>query len=323
MDIFPSMGLFDVLKQIISVVKAIQGGTSPDLNQSSGVSSSPTEDVGQGVNRPSNPTQPASLQLPDRIGTFLIPDVYPEDLGGSPPFQVLPGLHVSGKEVVGCIVKASEGTGWGAQNERWFERSWRTLGELASPQFFRGCYHFLRFTAPGAAQADYLCDMVERAGGWGPWDMMPWVDIEEGGQGHWAPGPLEGLSLPEKEKLAQQVTTCVEDFVRRFKQRTGLRIAVYGRGLFRDLGMRSCMFGADAASNPAYTAEMPREDQYGIPLDKIIDWQVCGDGVVYDPGFPPTIPGWGKSDYSVYVDGAHPTSLSSLRTRCLARAGSA
>ena len=212
---------------------------------------------------------------------------------------------------------------------RQVESAWRELGRISSPEFFRGCYHFLRFSADGSRQADYLCDIVERAGGWGEWDMMPWVDIEAGGQGaFWEghnPNSLDKLPEAERAKFAKSISGCASAFVARFKERTGLRIAVYGRGLFRDRGMRSCLFGADAASNPAYTPQMPPEDQYGIPLGKITDWQVCGDGDVYDLGFPSMIPGWGRTDYSVYVDGhpGQPTSLSSLRQRTLARAGSA
>lgn len=260
--------------------------------------------------------------LPDRTGTFIIPDIYPNDLGANPPFEHLPGLKLGGdKEVIGCIVKASEGLGWGYED--WFVQSWQRLGKLAGPQFFRGAYHFLRFSVDGAQQCDYLCDLVERAGGWSPWDMMPWVDVEAGGQGRfWEghdPDKLNELDPATKARYANLITACVTGFVKRFKERTGLRVAVYGRGIYRDLGMRSCMFGADAASNPAYTPTMPREEQYGIPLGAITDWQLCGDGQVYDPGFPRIIPGWGATDYSVYVNAGAPTTLSSLRERCLAR----
>ena len=169
---------------------------------------------------------------------------------------MLPGLTVDGKEVVGCVVKASQGTGWGKGNEQWFARSWGKLHDAAGEQygvdFFRGCYHFLVFSQDGGAQADYFCDQVEAAGGFDSGDLMPWMDVEEGGQGSWAPQRLETITDSSlRNQLADNVTTCTRAFVDRFKQRTGLRIAVYGRGIFRDLQMTDCTFGGDGSVNPA------------------------------------------------------------------------
>jgi GH25 family lysozyme M1 (1,4-beta-N-acetylmuramidase) len=262
---------------------------------------------------------------PDRQGTFLITDIYPRDLGPNPPFHVLPGMTVNGKEVVGCVVKASQSTGWGKTNEAWFARSWKKIRDVAGDRygvdFFRGCYHFLVFSVDGAKQADYFCDRVEAAGGFDSGDLMPWVDAEEGGQGKWAPQKLETITDSKlRARLADNVTSCTTAFVDRFRKRTGLRIAVYGRGIFRDLHMTHCTFGADSAVNPAYTATMPKMDKYGVPLDHITFWQCCGDGTVVLPGFPSKLPGWGSEDYSVYIDGSRKTTLKSLRKRSLARA---
>ena len=265
---------------------------------------------------------------PDRTGTFLIPDIYPLDLGPNPPFNVLPGLVASGKEVVGCVVKASQGVGWGKSNEAWFQRAWQQLRDVAGDRygidFFRGCYHYLELAGDGAAQADYFCDLVDAAGGWDTGDLMPWVDLEEGKPGSQFPSvhvrfeTITDAGL--RRQLADQVTASATAFITRFKARTGLRIAVYGRGIFRDLHMTSCKFGSDASVNPAYTAIMPRMEQYGVPLDDIILWQLNGDGTVATPGFPSALPGWGATDYSVYIDGPRKTTLKSLRERCLANA---
>jgi hypothetical protein len=261
---------------------------------------------------------------PAREGTFIITDIYPKDLGANPPFDVLPGLVVDGKEVVGCVVKASQSVGWGKENEEWFKRSWKKLrevgGERYGVDFFRGCYHFLLLSVDGKRQADYFCDLIDAAGGWGPGDLMPWVDIEEGGQGAWVPQKLETITDPAlRKRLADDLTTCATAFIRRFKERTGLRIAVYGRGIFRDLRMTNCKFGSDSAVNPAWTATMPTMEKHGVPLDDISLWQLNGDGTVFAKGFPSVLPGWGSEDYSVYVDGARKTTLKSLRERCLAR----
>jgi len=273
---------------------------------------------------------------PNREGTFIIPDIYQCDFSTprkdhhgcdplDPPFHVLPGLVVDGKEVVGCVIKATEGIAsyWAQRYLDWFNRSWKRIREVAGDRygvdFFRGCYHFLLFSIDGAKQADFFCDTVTAAGGWGDGDLMPWVDVEEGGQGSWAPQKLEKITdIAVRKRLADEVTTCTAAFVKRFKERTGLRIAVYGRGVFRDLHMTNCKFGSDSAVNPAAIPKMPHMDQYGVPLDDITLWQLCGDGHVELQGFPANLAGWGKTDYSVFIDGDRKTNLKSLRERCLA-----
>ncbi len=274
--------------------------------------------------------RPATEQ---RYGNFIIPDIYPRDLDDPrtreldvPPFEVLPGLQVMGKEVIGCYIKASEGLGWGRANEEWFRRCWRRIREVGGGRYgvdwFRGCYHFLRFQQDGARQADYCLDLIESAGGWGEGDLMLWCDVEEGGQGSWAGGEkLEAITDPAKrQRLAAEVTRCVTDFVARVKQRNpGMRVGIYGRGLFRDLRMTRCRFGADGVCNPAYTERMPPMDAYGWPLEDVIEWQLCGDGVVFASGYPSEIPGWGKTDYCAPIYGARRVGLSDVRQRCLAR----
>lgn len=260
------------------------------------------------------------------VGTFLVADIYPPDFRGDPPFANILGRTIEGKTFVGCILKASEGTGWGKKNEEWFRRQWRRVKEVGGDRYgkdwFRGAYHFLRFTRSGASQADYFCDLIDSAGGWDHGDLMPWVDAEEGGQGTWAGGrKLAEIKNPvERARLAGEVRKCITDFVSRFHERTGLRIAVYGRGIFRDLGMTDCSFGEDSWANPGYTKVMPRMEKYGVPLEHISWWQLCGDGEAYAPGFPAgDISGWGTNDYSVFIDGDRPTTLRTLREKCLAR----
>jgi hypothetical protein len=264
---------------------------------------------------------------PDRSGTFIITDIYPHDLGENPPFNILPGMVVDGKEVVGCVVKASQGVAWGKQYEEWFNRSWQKIREVAGDRygvdFFRGCYHYLIFQQDGAKQADYFCDLVDAAGGWGNGDLMPWMDAEEADQGpQWVQKNLENATASVLEQLSDQLTACATAFIKRFKERTGLRIAVYGRGIFRDLQMTSCKFGSDSTVNPSYTATISPMDNYGVPLDDISLWQVQGTppgNKVLLPGYPAVLPGWGQQDYSVYIDGPRETTLKSLRDRCLAR----
>lgn len=271
--------------------------------------------------------------LPNRFGTFIIPDVYPPDLDDPrtpqvelPRFGALPGLVVSDKEVVGCYIKCSEGLNWGARNEDWFRKCWpeirRVGGDRYGVDWFRGCYHFLRFQQDGAMQADYCLNLIEQAGGWGEGDLMLWVDVEEGGQGNWAGGEkLEAIKdVTKRARLAAEVTKCTSAFVARVKQRyPGMRVGIYGRGVFRDLGMTKCRFGADGACNPAYTVTMPSMTQYGWPLEDVVEWQLCGDGEVYAKGFPSLLPGWGKTDYSVIINGSKRVGTADIRRRCLAR----
>lgn len=274
----------------------------------------------------------SATQEPERYGTFIIPDVYPLDLDDPrtpaldiPKFEVLPGLVVSDKEVIGCYVKSSEGMGWGQRNEEWFKACWKKLKEVGGTRYgvdwFRGCYHFLRFQQDGAKQADYCLDLINSAGGWDSGDLMLWVDIEEGGQGNWAGGErLEDIKDPKKRaRLANEVASCASAFIRRVKERApDMKVGLYGRGLFRDLKMTDCRFGADAICNPAYTVTMPSMSQYGWPLEDIVEWQLCGDGEVYAKGFPSLLPGWGKTDYSVVINGSRRVSISDVRRRCLA-----
>jgi GH25 family lysozyme M1 (1,4-beta-N-acetylmuramidase) len=263
----------------------------------------------------------------NRYGTFIIPDVYPLDpTGATPPFQVLPGLNVEGKEVVGCYIKASQGTGWAPQYEQWFRTNWQRMaavrdGRPTGTEFHRGTYHFLVFLQDGAAQADYFADLIQSAGGWGEGDLMPWVDVESGGQGAWDHGveDLSTLDTVTKAKLAADVTRVTTAYIARLKQRfPGIRVGLYGRGIFRDLAMTSCRFGADAVCNPAYTSHPPSMITYGWPLSDMVEWQLAGDGQVAAVGFPVTIPGWGVTDYSVYVNGSLRTGLQDLYQRCLA-----
>lgn len=301
------------MKQVLAAVeqaKTSTGGQPP----APPVTPPPAEEHPQTPVAPPPVAQP----LPDRQGTFLIPDIYPDDLGPTPNFGVLPGQHVDGKEVVGCYIKASEGTGWSGQ--AWFLRNFPLLRAHASAEFFPGAYHFLRFAAPGGAQAEYFCDLIEKAGGLGEWGLMPWVDVEEGGQGSWAPGKLVNLDHATKQHLADEVKKCTEDFIATVKRRwPGVRVGLYGRGIFRDLGIADAHYGQDAVCNPAYTAHMVPMDQYGIKANEITEWQLCGDGEVYVQGYPHEIPGWGRTDYSVVVDEDRPTTLATIRRRCLAR----
>lgn len=271
---------------------------------------------------------------PNRQGTFILTDVYSLNFDKRstphrdlPPYEHLKGLRFgeNGKlEVVGAIIKASQSTGWGAVNEEWFRQSWRRLKEVGGDRygvdFFRGAYHFLQLNVDGAKQADYYLKLVEQAGGWDVGDIMPIVDLEEGGQGTWAGGEkLAMIKDPvRRARLRDAAIACTTKFVKRVKEVTGHRVMLYGRGMMRDLGIKDRM-SCDAVWNPAWTVTMPPMDAYGWPLQDIPLWQLNGGGTVAAKGFPSEIPGWGKMDYSVYIDGTNKTDLVSFRRRLLCR----
>lgn len=302
------MGFFDTIKELIARIQAAQN--LPPTRVVKDIETQKPQDIGAS---------------PNRFGSFIIPDIYPHDLGQNPPFHILPGMRIMDKEVIGCYIKCSEGLGWGKSNEDWFRRCWKEIRRVGGDRYgidwFRGCYHFLRFTADGAAQADYCLNLIESAGGWDHGDMMLWVDIEEGGQGSWAGGQkLEDIKdVTKRARLTAEVVRCATAFVTRVKQRyPGMKVGIYGRGLFRDLQMNSCRFGADAVCNPAYTKSMPPMDKYGWPLEDIVFWQLCGDGTVFVPSYPSELPGWGKTDYSAIINGSRRVGLEDVRKRCLA-----
>lgn len=258
----------------------------------------------------------------------LTPDCYPPDFGGRvPPVAALmaTAAPINGHpaDLGGLYLKATEGLGWGLPNETWFLDTVHAYRAAAGPRYgvdrFVGGYHFLRFSADGAAQADYHARVLKAAGLPDAGALAIMVDVEEGGQNNWAPGRLETLTPATKHRLAGEVTTCVTAFVTRTRELfPGARVFVYGRGVFRDLGMTSCLFGADGIANPAYTAAMPRMEQYGVEIGKIVQWQLCGDGSVACPGFPSTIPGWGATDYAVHTAGYDHSTWSTFFARALA-----
>lgn len=336
------MSVLKMLWKIVEIVMAIirrgpSGASAGVLPPAPPVSTPPAVEppTTQVVTPPVAPVAtPAAPVDFNRHGTFIITDVYPKDLDDPhtpqievPPFENLVGMRFGDNgrlEMVGAMVKASQGVGWGAANEDWFKKCWRRIKEVGGDRYgkdwFRACYHFLTFQRDGAQQADYFCSLVEAAGGWDHGDVMPMVDAEEGGQGTWAGGQkLEDIKDPaRRRRLANEVVECVSKFADRVRQRTGQRVMLYGRGIMRDLLINDRMH-CDAVANPAYTRTMPPMDRYGWPLEDVVLWQLNGDGVVYAPGFPAEIPHWGKEDYSVYIDGANKTDLVSLRRRLLAK----
>lgn len=219
----------------------------------------------------------------------LIVDVYAGDLGGQPDWHALVAL---GDPWNGAIIKATEGTSYGPA---WFGTNWRAIraaaGERYGADFFRGCYHFLKFNQDGAKQADFYLKTLEAAGGFAIGDLWPIVDVE-----------LGGPSNTNQLASAQQIIECTSTFAARVKTQTGRNVVLYGNGAMRDNGIKNRMC-CDLLWCPRYTATLPREiyERAGWDLETLLMWQYCGGGVGELSGYPMHVPGFGAVDISVLV----------------------
>ncbi len=165
----------------------------------------------------------------------------------------------------------------------------------------------------GAAQGDAYTRVLAEAG-WGAQDIVPIIDVEAGGE-----------RAANRRASAQQVVDCVSKIAERVRVNTGRRVMLYGRGLMRDLGIHDRM-GCDQVWNPSYT---PRMVVNGITtlgtrrgpwnLKDIVLWQYGGDGVGDSSitGLPLGLSGWGKTDVSVFIDGADEPTMARVRARLL------
>lgn len=238
---------------------------------------------------------------------YLIVDLYPDDEGPHPPWDVL----VNTPHFVGAIIKATQGIpGW-YDDKGWFKDNWPVLrdvgGDRAGTTWLRGAYHFLNFWQDGAAQADFYLACLDAAGGLEADDIIPIVDVEQGDERN-----------PNRRASAQQVIDCTTAWAARVKDRTGRRVCLYGRGAQRDLGINSKM-GCDVVWNPAYTSPMVTNGLFPTwTLDEVALWQYCGDGDAAFAKLPKFIQGFGngKVDISVHIDGSRTPTLDSL-TRAL------
>jgi GH25 family lysozyme M1 (1,4-beta-N-acetylmuramidase) len=216
-------------------------------------------------------------------------DVYQGDLNGHPNWRHLVDL---GAPWHGAIIKATEGQHYSPD---WFSLNWRTLSTVAGDRrgvdWFRGAYHFLRFSEPGEAQADYYLNAVETSGGWSPGDLWPIVDVELGEE-----------RSSNRLASAQQIVDVTSAFAERVKERTGRDTMLYGNGAMAERGIRSKM-GCKWLWCPRYTPTLPRKvyEQSGWRVEDLVLWQYSGDGEAKLAGYPASPPGFGKCDVSVLV----------------------
>ncbi|HYM54138.1 MAG TPA: glycoside hydrolase family 25 protein [Solirubrobacteraceae bacterium] len=212
----------------------------------------------------------------------LIVDVYAGDLNGAPDWDK---LVAAGPPWHGAIIKATEGLHYAPP---WFGFQWQAIEQAAGSRlgddFFRGTYHYLHFALPGADQADYFADLVQKAGGWRLGDLPPVVDVESANNA--------GCSRP-------QVEECVGAFVARMHERGCPEVILYGGSLLYDLGITDHM-GCSDLWVARYTPTLPEHVYQRIGWDAPALWQYCGDGESYLKDYPSVSP-IGKVDISAVI----------------------
>ncbi len=241
---------------------------------------------------------------------FLFVDVSPWE--ANPGWQAL--LNTS--NFYGGILKASQGIKGYLNDRGWFQRNWPLVKSVAGDRYgstwFRGAYVFLNLWQDGAAQADYYLEIINDAGGWDSGDMIPIVDVELGNDGSNGKPRNRNQDVPR-----QQIIDCTSVCAERLKEVTGRSVMLYGRGAMRDKGINSKM-GCDIVWNPCYTSTIVMHGLEAWTLDDVVLWQYCGDGqaaLADQNKFPRSIPNFGNTDISVYVEGKNKPSFDKLKER--------
>lgn len=254
--------------------------------------------------------------LPGEPGPpYLFVDLYQLDLDNprtpqieDPPWEAA----FANPNLVGAILKVSQGVSWPKKYSDWFERNFRALGEMfgsdRGSKRFIGGYLYAQFFQNPVHQAELYMQSMERAG-WTPGlDIVPILDVEGGGE-----------RAANRRASDQQVIDCVAKAAEWLRGHTGKGVMLYGRGLMRDLSIVSKM-GCDRVWNPSYTKEMvtngltgrlPDGERAPWQLEDIKLWQYGGDGVgdARVHHLPLELKGFGKVDMSVFIAGKERPTL--------------
>jgi GH25 family lysozyme M1 (1,4-beta-N-acetylmuramidase) len=290
-------------------------GSNANAASTSLASTTASDDAGPADT--STPTDDGTEQDPGQ--PYLFVDLYSGDdgrlVGKQPAWQVLANT----KGFFGAILKAWDGTKF--NDGGWFRRHWPAVrdagGDRYGVSWFRGAYLFLEFSQSPADQADAYLAAIEAAGDWGPGDILPIIDAEQGGEGRPAANGKPAVPPhPNRRASKQQVIDCVTACADRIRERIGRRVILYGRGIMRDLGIKDRM-GCDLVWNPAYTATMVRSGLDAWGSEDVVLWQYCGDGTAVIASLPHSISGFGACDISVFVKGAQRPTLQLVRDNLL------
>lgn len=229
---------------------------------------------------------------------FFLPDLSSWQ-GNLPNFNAIAATP----NMVGCIIKSSQGIGPGVSVEHghsltWFKDNWPRVAAAGRDRygtsFFRGLYHYGTPTPSGAAQADYVLDTVDRAGGWAFGDLPPAWD-------------LEGSAWSSR----QQIVDVSSQFAERIKSRHGRAPILYTGSVWRKFGVKD-----RAGFGSLWTTHLDLMAPLGWPNTDIILHQYAGDGKYWSPsgkeahlGYPTSVPGLGATvDMNVVIDGGSPAT---------------
>ncbi len=220
---------------------------------------------------------------------ILFPDLYVHTAGGKPDWSAL----AADPRFFGAIIKALEGSSY-PPGEDWFNAQWPALRAAGGARYgvtwMRGCYHYLMLKSDGAKQAQALLATVEKAGGWGPGDLPPIVDVERGGD----TSSNHGASK-------QQVIDVTSKWAETVKNALGGTVILYGRGAMRDLGITDHM-NCDYLWAPQYNYRLDpsKTEQIGWESPDVKLWQYT-DGKADYTSMPTSAPGIGPTDLSQFL----------------------
>src|SRR5437899_12494659 len=110
----------------------------------------------------------------------ILVDVYSGDLNGKPNITALAS---AGRPWCGLGLKVSEGTYYPDQSQaKWIDDHWQVARTAAGIRYgqdwFRYGYHYLRIGEDITKQVELFLKTIDTAGGWGPGDLIPMVDVE-------------------------------------------------------------------------------------------------------------------------------------------------
>jgi GH25 family lysozyme M1 (1,4-beta-N-acetylmuramidase) len=193
-------------------------------------------------------------------------DLYAGDLNGHPNIDA---LVKAGDPWHGVVLKATEGVYYpsGVTAKDWFLAHWLPARILAGDRYgvdwFRGAYHYLRIDEDPKRQADLYLSLIQQAGGWGPGDLWPIVDVESAGN------PVHAS--------AQQVIDVTSKWAAEIHAVTGKSPILYGGSYIRDRQIKDPM-GCQMVWVADYSSTLPSHiyTDMGWPLQKLFAWQYQG-----------------------------------------------
>lgn len=203
----------------------------------------------------------------------LLVDLYALDLNGKPNMAA---LLSAGPPWAGVCLKANQGTYYPHGPRRdWFLKYWKEArGAELNPLWMRGAYDYADLHYNPEDEVDFFLKLVDEAGGWSPFDMLPMVDIESAGN-------------PDKIGKAK-----LEDWVSRYSAamvaKHGRKPLLYGNIYLAENGFRG-LHGTAGLIAARYSRTLPADiyTRLGLTIKDLAGWQYTGTG---DPT-------WGPSGY--------------------------